>query len=77
MDAVASGSYEAAAGFYAQCTDARQKKACSSKMGGSARNQIQYAANNGDCNRAKTIAAAAQSMGVPAAALAKPLGPCR
>jgi len=73
---VGSNSYQAAAGYYAQCTDPTAKKSCNAKMAQTARKQVQFAANNGQCPQARLIADAAQRMDVPAGAFAKALASC-
>jgi hypothetical protein len=74
--AVDGKSYQAAAALYAQCTDANAKRTCSTKMGSVAVPQIKYAANNGNCPQARTIADAARQMGVTPARLNDALKAC-
>jgi serine/threonine-protein kinase len=64
--AAGSGNLVSAASAYRSCTDAAQKSQCAGMARSRAESAVQTAAFNGNCAQAKAMAAAAESMGVPA-----------
>jgi serine/threonine-protein kinase len=75
--AAQSGNFSAAASAYNSCTEAGPKAQCSGIVKGRAQSAVQTEAFNGNCAKAKAMAAAAQSMGVPGGAFAKALAACK
>jgi hypothetical protein len=53
-----------------RCTDAGKKAACSATLQRSAAGAVRSAALNGQCDRAKSLAAAAEAAGVKGASRA-------
>jgi serine/threonine-protein kinase len=77
ISAAGSGNFTSAASDYRSCTDPGQKAQCAGIVKSRAVSAVQTAAFNGNCAQAKAMAAAAQSMGAPAGAFAKPLATCK
>jgi tRNA A-37 threonylcarbamoyl transferase component Bud32 len=75
--AAQSGNFSAAASAYNSCTDPGVKAQCSGIVKGKAGSAVQTEAFNGNCAKAKAMAAAAQSMGAPPGAFAKALAVCK
>jgi hypothetical protein len=68
---------EGAARYHSACKDQRAAASCASRAGAIAPNLVRAAANNQKCDKARSIAAAAQQMGYPASRLEKPLSVCK
>jgi serine/threonine-protein kinase len=66
--AAASGNATAAASSMNRCTDAGKKAECKAILGRNAVGAVKAAALNGQCDRAKALAAAAEAAGVSGAA---------
>jgi serine/threonine protein kinase len=75
--AAKSGNFGSAASSYNGCSDPGQKAQCAGMVRSRAPEAVQQAAFNGNCSQAKSMASAAQAMGVPGGAFAKALAACK
>src|SRR6185503_11386959 len=62
--AAASGNASAVSGALGRCTDEGKKAQCKAILQRSAKGAVRSAALNGQCDRAKSLAAAAEAAGV-------------
>jgi serine/threonine protein kinase len=69
--------FNLAATMYQRCTNAELKAQCSARVAAVLPNQAEYAANNGRCQQAKAMQAAALEMGVPESRLTKVEAVCK
>jgi eukaryotic-like serine/threonine-protein kinase len=77
LAAVQRSDIEAAARYHSACKNQQAAASCASRAGVVAPNLVRAAANNQKCDRARSVAAAAQQMGYPASRLEKPLSACK
>src|SRR5688572_24968526 len=71
-----SGNFAGAAKAASSCQDAAKKKQCTTTVKKSAPGAAQAAAFNGECGKAKAIAAAATSMGAGSSSLKSAIKTC-
>jgi serine/threonine-protein kinase len=75
--AATRNDFPSAAQYYATCSVSAEKTRCKARAAAGAPRAVQAAAMNQDCAKAKSIAAAATQMGVPAAKFSGPLLACK